>query len=424
MVETVVVGAGIVGLSTAWYLQEHGIDVVVVERRSVAAGSSWGNAGWLSPGKTTPLADPSLWAYGFRALIDPDAALQVPFRFDRKLWSFLARFMGHATHGAWEQAMAALAPMNRMALECFDKLTDGGVQSWTRESPWVIGFTDQKSSQVFLQHLDGVVRYGLEVPIERLENPRDLMPILSDRVSTAYRLEGQRFTEPAAFTQAIANAVEARGGQVVTGVGVRSIEDAAGPVVVLDNGQRIRAGTVVIASGAWLPELARPFGVRVPLRAGRGYSFTVGTDEAVRHPVYLPQQRIACTPYRGRLRVAGTMEFRGPDEPFEPRRITAMTNQLGRLFTGVDLDDRQDEWVGSRPVTADGLPVLGRTASPRVHVAGGHGMWGMVLGPVSGKLVAEQIATGRNSPALTAFDPLRSGTRSVRGRGRRPPGPA
>ena len=82
MARSIVIGAGMVGLATAWHLQERGVEVTVIDRSGVAAGSSWGNAGWLTPGKAIPLADPSLWTYGPTALMDPDAALHVPFRVD------------------------------------------------------------------------------------------------------------------------------------------------------------------------------------------------------------------------------------------------------------------------------------------------------------------------------------------------------
>jgi D-amino-acid dehydrogenase len=101
------------------------------------------------------------------------------------------------------------------------------------------------------------------------------------------------------------------------------------------------------------------------------------------------------------------MEFRGPDEPLQSRRIEAIVHQARNLMTGMDLDDRQDEWVGSRPVTPDGLPIVGATRAPGVFVAGGHGMWGVVLGPATGRLLAEQMLTGRTDPVITPFDPLR-----------------
>lgn len=407
MRHAIVIGAGIVGLSTAWHMQERGYEVTVVDREGVAAGSSWGNAGWLAPGKTIPLAHPSLWGYGIKAMMDPDAALHVPFRVDPGLWSFLSQFLAHATNSSWDKTMAALTPIDKMALESFDELNAGGVDSWTREGPFVVGFENEAQSKGFQGEVAGAVRHGQEVPLERLDNPQELAPHLSDQVKVAFRMEGQRFLEPGPFVEALGQAVIDRGGELRTGVEVSDVNSTGRPAVVLATGERLTADTVVIATGAWLPRLARPLGVKVRVQAGRGYSFTVALDKPAKHSVYLPHQRMTGTPYQGRLRIAGTMEFRGPDEPFQPRRVEAIVKQARRFMRGVDLDDRQDEWVGSRPVTPDGIPLVGATQVPNVYVAGGHGMWGFVLGPATGKLLAQQIDTGVTHPAIKPFNPLR-----------------
>ncbi|MBX9919838.1 MAG: FAD-binding oxidoreductase, partial [Mycolicibacterium frederiksbergense] len=146
--------------------------------------------------------------------------------------------------------------------------------------------------------------------------------------------------------------------------------------------------------------------VRVPIRAGRGYSFTVPVDRPMPGPIYLPTVRVACTPYRGAMRVAGTMEFRGPDEPVVDARVRSIVDSAAGLLDGVRWEARSDVWVGPRPVSADGLPVIGQI-STGLYVAGGHGMWGLAHGPVTGRLLTEQITTGKQPEALRAFDPLR-----------------
>lgn len=163
----------------------------------------------------------------------------------------------------------------------------------------------------------------------------------------------------------------------------------------------------MLATGAWLSTLAKPLGVRTPVRAGRGYSFTVPTDEPVPGPIYLPAARVACTPYQGGLRVAGTMEFRPVDAPLDRGRIEAIVRSARPLLTGVRWEERRDEWVGGRPVTPDGRPLIGATKVPGTYVAGGHGMWGLTLGPLTGRLLAEQITTGKRPALLRPFDPLR-----------------
>ena len=174
-----------------------------------------------------------------------------------------------------------------------------------------------------------------------------------------------------------------------------------------DEGPPVGADVAVLATGAHLGDLARDRGVRIPVRAGRGYSFTVPTDAPVPGPIYLPGARVACTPYRDRLRVAGTMEFRAADRPADTTRADAIVASVRDLLTGVRWDERSSPWVGARPVTTDALPLVGATRRPGVYVAGGHGMWGVTLGPVTGRLLAEQITTGKQPPALLPFDPVR-----------------
>ncbi|MFI2488497.1 NAD(P)/FAD-dependent oxidoreductase [Promicromonospora kroppenstedtii] len=405
----IVVGAGMVGLATAWHLQERGVEVTVLDRHGVAAGSSWGNAGWLTPGMAMPLADPSLWAYGPKAMLDPDAALSVPFRFDRALWGFLARFMTHATPSAWQHAMAALTPIDRVALDAYDELEAGGVHATSYASPWVVGFEREHQSRPFVHELRGVARAGQDVRLSRLPDGVRV-PHLSRAVKEIWTLDGQRYIEPGPYVQALATSVSARGAKVLTDARVtevRPLPDGGSEVHVAGH-DSLRSDAVVVATGAWLPDLTRRLGVRTRVQAGRGYSFSVPVSgPPIDHPVYFPARRVACTPYQGRLRIAGTMEFRGPDEPFQPRRVRAIVNSVRGLFDGVDLDSRVDEWVGSRPVTPDGLPLVGRTAARGVYVAGGHGMWGMVLGPATGRALATQITTGETPEEIRAFDPLR-----------------
>ena len=168
MTHAIVVGAGMTGLSTAWYLQEHGYDVEVIDKVGVAGGASWGNAGWLAPGKTIPLANSSLWSYGPTALLDKDAALSVPPRIDPKLWSFVAQFMARANRRAWDKTMAALTPIDKAALAAYDELVDGGVDAVTHEEPIIAGFENDKEVAGVIDEIAGVVRHGQDVPFEDL----------------------------------------------------------------------------------------------------------------------------------------------------------------------------------------------------------------------------------------------------------------
>nr|WP_255720255.1 FAD-dependent oxidoreductase [Frankia sp. CiP3] len=414
-----VVGAGMVGLATAWFLQERGARVTVFERAQVAAGSSWGNAGWLTPSLAAPLPEPAVLRYGLRAALRSTSPVYVPPRADPRLLRFLAEFARNSTVSRWRTAMGALVPVNRRAFDAFDLLAAGGVAVPTPTAvPFLACYRDPRERDALVMELEEIRDAGQHVDFDLLDGPaaRTLQPALTDKINAAVRINGQRFCDPGSFVLSLANSVRARGGEVREGVGVLAIHadrhdryraGAADVSVELSTGQRGRFDAVVVASGAWLPHLVRSFGVRTPVQAGRGYSFSVAARDLPQGPLYFPAHRVACTPLGGRLRIAGMMEFREPHAPLDRRRVMAIVNAVRPLLAGVDLDTRTQEWVGSRPCSPDGLPLIGRTASPRVFVAGGHGMWGITLGPVTGQLVAEAVITGRSPAELAPFDPLR-----------------
>jgi D-amino-acid dehydrogenase len=405
----VVVGAGVVGLSTAWLLQERGVEVTVVDRAGVAAGASWGNAGWIAPGLAIPLNEPAVLRYGLRSLFSPVAPLHIPLTADPKLWSFLARFAAHCRWSSWTRAVRANLPLNEESIEAYDVLTANGVEAPTVDAPITAAFTSSAEAQSLLRELTRLAAAGQ--PIEHAElsttDLREQVPLAGPALTTGVRIDGQRFVDPGGFVGALGRAVVARGATIRSFEVVGIHEDNAGVVVKSEDGNTISAEVAVVATGAWLPRLAARSGVRTPVRAGRGYSFTVPVREPVRGPVYLPEVRVACTPYQGGLRVAGTMEFRDADAPVDEARVDAIIASVRPLLDGVRWNDRTDVWVGPRPVTPDGRALIGATRSPGVYVAGGHGMWGLAHGPITGRLLAEQITTGKQPAALREFDPLR-----------------
>jgi len=401
-----VLGAGLVGLSTAWYLQEYGADVTVLDREGVAAGSSWGNAGWLTPSIAVPLPEPSVLKYGLRAVLQPSSPVYVPPTADPRLIRFLLQFARNCTPKRWQLAMQALIPLNNGALDAFAEMEQGGVASRTTPAePFTAAFRTVEDSRALLEEFEHIAACGQRVNYEVVDGAtaRAAEPALSAEIGTAVRILDERYLNPPAFVHAVADSVLARGGAIRAEVDVDE-------VVTTPTGVRIAGeeyDAVVLATGARLNRLAKRFGVRRIVQAGRGYSFTIKVDEVPRGPVYFPTQRVACTPLGDRLRIAGMMEFRDVAAPLDPRRIKALVDEAGQLLQGAHLDQREDEWVGARPCTADGLPLIGASRDPRVFIAGGHGMWGITLGPHTGKLLAQQMMTGTTPEALRAVDPLR-----------------
>ncbi|GAA1722705.1 NAD(P)/FAD-dependent oxidoreductase [Streptomyces yatensis] len=407
----IVIGAGMVGLATAWSLRNRGVEVTVVERRHPAAGASWGNAGWLSPALTLPLPEPAALRYGLRSLVSPESPVYIPPRPDPRLARFLLSFTRNCTPRRWRVLAATFATLNRRALEAYDALAADGVAEPTRPAePCLLAFRTAAERAAMAEELERARAAGFSIAYEQIDGDRarELEPTLGDGIGAALELHGQRYLNPGNFVGALADAVRERGGEILEGTEVSGIRDLGQGVAVATSRGQLRADVAVVATGAWLDGLVRPFGVRVPVQAGRGYSFSVPAEGAPTRPTYLAAQKVVCTPLgEGRVRVAGMMELAPVERPVDPRRIQAIIAAAGPLLPGIDWEARKDTWVGARPCTPDGLPLVGPTASPRVYVNGGHGMWGVALGPLSGRLLADAIATGTSPAELAPLHPLR-----------------
>jgi D-amino-acid dehydrogenase len=405
-----VLGAGVAGLSTAWFLQELGVSVSIFDRGKPGSGSSRGNAGWLVPGLVEPLPSPGVLKNVLPAMLRRSAPLRIPLVPDFALWRFLAGSARHCTSSRWRRSMGSFAGLTPMAFAAFDTLRASGVDVAARDaSPFLACFRLASDCSAMAAELEHIRAAGQPVESTTISGneARAFEPCLSEAVTAAIAVTGQQFLDPMDFVSALASSVDDRGATLRIGEQVTSVEDRGHHVVVSTDDGGASFDAAVLATGAWLSRLAKPLGVRIPVHAGRGYSFGIDVTPAPTHPLYFPTQRVACTPVGGRLRVAGMMEFRDADAPFDARRSVALARATAPMLTGVDVSVRHDEWVGSRPCTADGLPLIGATRSPRVFVYGGHGMWGMVLGPVSGRLLAELVTTGEAAAALGPFDPAR-----------------
>ncbi|UQX11745.1 NAD(P)/FAD-dependent oxidoreductase [Candidatus Mycobacterium methanotrophicum] len=404
----IVVGAGIVGLSTAWFLQERGVAVTVVDRTGVAAGASWGNAGWIAPALSIPLNDPQTLRYALRSLPNHAAPVRVSLSIDPALWRFLVRFALNCRESSWRRAVRANLTLNHDCMAAYDLLVSHGVDAPITDAPITALFRASLDAEHLLEQLRRLQDAGQPSSTTELTGAalREQVPLASSAVAVGVRINGQRFVDPARFVQALGRSVVERGAALETMdvADVRTVGD--GVAVAPHTGSALMADAAVIATGAWLPGLVKRW-VRVPVQAGRGYSFTVPVERKVFGPIYLPDVRVACTPLNGKLRVTSMMELRRPDAPVSAGVVDAIVDAAAQFFDGVRWAERDEIWVGPRPLSPDGRPLVGSVLENRVFVAGGHGMWGMKQGPATGRLLAEQIATGKQPPGLREFDPLR-----------------
>ena len=404
-----VVGAGMVGLSCAWSLQEHGIEVVVADRAQEGAGASWQNAGYVAPALTVPLPEPSILRYGVRAVLSPRSPVRLCAQADPRLAQFMTGLVRHCTTRSWRHAMSAYLPLNRRIFDAYDRQREGGVAAELRQADVLDAFEHSGEAAGMLHELANVAGSGQHQQVELLtgDEARELEPHLSARVTLAIRIPGQRYLTPSSYVAALAEAVRSRNGKILTQTPVTGVHADGGTVVARGPAGDLDADAIVLANGAWLSSLARGHGVRVPVYGGRGYSFTLPCASPLRHLLHFATARAAVAPQGDRVRVTGIMEFGSPDTPPRPARIRSIVRAVRPLLDGVDWAARADDWMGARPLTTDGMPLVGESRTPGVFVAGGHGMWGVTLGPLTGQLLAEHIATGERPAELRPLDPCR-----------------
>jgi len=409
----VVIGGGVVGLCVAHYLSAAGVSVELVERSGLASGASWGNAGWVCLSHSAPVPAPGVTRYALRSLGRPESPLYLRPGVDPGLLSWLWRFWRSSRESVFRRGYHAVAELNRPTFDLFDGLRDAGVDTSLRRTGLVHAFLSPAEARhhLNLQRAMAAGRYELPDSVLLGDEAQRLDPSLSPEVAAAYLVPGEGVVDPVRLVRSLADVVSAAGGKIHENVEVSGFVRAGDRVTAVRTSQgEIRCGGVVVAAGMWTVRLVRILGYRLPLQAGKGYSFSVDLDPAPAHALYFGDRRIVASPINGTTRIAGTMELSGDNRRLDWRRIVAIAkgsrHYLGRWFD--DPDDLvgliRDPWVGGRPFLPDGLPLTDRLPGlSNAFVSTGHGMLGVTLGPASGKALADYIVTGHRPEVLAPF---------------------
>jgi glycine/D-amino acid oxidase-like deaminating enzyme len=409
----VVVGGGVIGLCTAYYLTAAGLPVEVVERRGLGSGASRGNAGWVCLSHSTPVPAPGVVRYALRSLGRPDSPLYLRPLPDPAFVRWLWRFWRSSTPAAFRRGYAAIADLNHSTFDLFDGLREAGVATTLTRPGMVHAFLSAAEARHHLaiqrEMADG--RYPMPDDVTTGPEAQMLDDALSSGVRAAYLVEGEGVVDPEAFARGLGEALAAAGVKVHENAEVTGFRSPAGRVAALRTTQgEIPCAAVVIAAGMHSSRLLRSLGHPLPLQAGKGYSFSVDLDPAPRHTLYFGERRAVASPIGGTTRIGGTMELSGNNNRLDWRRIVAVAlasrHYLGRWFD--DPDDLvgliRDPWVGGRPFLPDGLPLIDRVPGhDNAFAATGHGMLGVTLGPATGHRLAEYILTGKRPEVLAPF---------------------
>ncbi len=390
-----VIGAGVVGASTALSLRRAGFEVTLIERGEPGMGASYGNAGLLSATGTVPISTPGMLWQVPRLLLNPLAPLTIRWSYLPWLAPWLWRFVRAGSPRRVEEISKVLAGLVAHGQDSYRALLgEDDFAELTRGGGMLYVFETDQAFEGSRWKMDLRRSHGAEVNYVPPEQIRQLEPALAPIYRHALHVPGTRYVkDPLRLTQTIARKLVEAGGRIVTDE-VQGIEASPGtaPVVVAKGG-RHRADRIVIAGGAWSRALARQCGADVPLDTERGYHAMFRTPKiAARLSVMSGDYDFAATPMEQGLRVAGTVELGGLAAAPNYARAEHLKRHGYRMFQGLD-GAEAEFWMGFRPSMPDSLPVIGPVpGNDRVYLAFGHGHLGVTFGAVTGRLVTDLIA--------------------------------
>lgn len=398
---SIVIGAGVAGLSTALYLRRAGIAVAVIDPLGPAGGASFGNSGLLSPDTAVPIALPGMLRKVPGWLTDPLGPLSVrPSYFPRAL-PWLLRWIRSGRLQRVLEISDAMRALHRESLDCWQELLGpvlyrdlirpaGQVQVWEGEA-------DSANAVVERQVRE---RHGIRADALTADDLRQMFPGIAREVTRGLLVPGNGFTvSPQRSVRMLGELFRQEGGELINERAMKLIPREGGGWMVMTNVANRSAANVVVAAGAWSRQLLDPLGVKVALETERGYHAMLFAPEVMPAlPISNKTRAFGLTPMEDGLRVAGTVEISGLDAPPNEERAKILVLHARRMFpalTGAQVR----YWMGFRPSTPDSLPILGEAPGrPGLHLVFGHGHFGMTGGPPSGRLVARLI-TGQ-APGL------------------------
>ncbi|MCE1237608.1 MAG: FAD-binding oxidoreductase [Hyphomicrobiales bacterium] len=406
--DVIVLGAGMVGVSAALQLQERGRKVALIDRRGVGEETSYGNAGIVEREGLLPMAIPRDFARLVRYAFNRAPEANYHPTFLPRIAPFLWRLFEATGRTGLEAHARSIDTLGRFAIPEHRRLAQAAeVLDAFRDTGWLRLYRTSRGLAADALLHDMAMRYGIEhrplAPDEVRAMEPDLKPGFHAGV---FWPETQTVTWPERVSKAYGRRFEALGGKVLRG-DARTLKREDGRWTVVGDEGEASAPVAVVALGPWSVDFVARFGIDLPVAAERGYHRHYGTERGARlgRPIVDVEAGYCLNPMERGLRLTTGIEFADRDAPATPRQL-AQIEPMAREIFPLGAPVEAEPWLGSRPATADGLPVLGPAPGvPDLWLDFGHGYLGFTLGPISGRLIAEAIC---GEPTLVDLTPFRA----------------
>lgn len=411
--KAVIIGGGIIGLSSAYYLQKSGWNVTIIDRSDLSDSCSHGNLGMIVPSHFVPLAAPGMVSQGIRWMFNNKSPFYVKPSLNKHLISWGLKFIKSATAKHVENSARYLLDINIFSKKLYEELAlEPGFDFAMEKKGIMMYYKTEKTGEEEVHLAEKAIQMGLDVKPLSQKEVQALEPQIELDVIGAVHYRCDAHLYPNHLIPQLIENIEKAGVSFITCSTAKQIIKEGNKIkkIITSLGE-YDADIVVMAGGSWLPELAKMAGVSISLMPGKGYSFTLSKPEKkLNIPAILCEARVAITPMNGKMRYGGTMEIGKVNNKINMNRVEGIVDSVTKYFPDINLEmpAEKDIWYGFRPCTPDGLPYIGFSKKvSNLLIAGGHAMSGLSLGPATGKIISELANSQPTSVKIDAFDPNR-----------------
>lgn len=410
MNKIVIVGGGVIGLFTAWYLHKKGAAVTVLERGDITDGCSFGNAGLIVPSHVIPLASPGMFRKGLKNVFSTtSSSLAARVCIDADLINWYLRFAGAANNKHVDASIPVLKNISVLSESLYDELIKSGELDFPfwQKGLLMLYKSEQVGAELF-EEAEVARRAGLQVSELSTAEVHALEPDVLPVVSGGVHYHSDNHLNPRVLMQSLVVALEKVGVQLVRNCEVKEILTTGSKASsVLTSKGAFEFDQVVITAGMWSSNILKQLKTRLPVQPGKGYSFSVNTNAAIHFPALLSDANVAVTPFgAGVAQFGGGMELGYGDLKIRRSRVEQIIKAVGDFYPtekGIQITNEQI-WQGHRPCSFDGLPFIGKMeAFSNVFVGTGHSMMGITLAPATGLLLSELMMNEKLTLNLNSF---------------------
>ncbi|MBV1888483.1 MAG: FAD-dependent oxidoreductase [Urechidicola sp.] len=408
----VIIGGGIIGLCTAYFLQKEGHQVTVIDKSDFTSGASYVNAGYITPSHIISLAAPGMITKGIKWMFNSSSSFYVKPRLDTEFLKWTWAFKKSATAKKVESSIGVIKDINLLSRDLFEELKSSNEFDFHYERKGLLmAYQTEKAGEEEWKVGQRAIQEGLDVRNLSKKEVAELEPNANLDVKGAVYYECDAHSTPSDFMLQMVNHLKSVGVEILAEEEVKDVEITNNTISkVITDKREIKADEVVLAAGSWSPLLSKKLGLNLLIQAGKGYRINVERETGITMPTILMEAKVAVTPMSGFTRFAGTMEIGGINHTINPVRVNAIAKAGENYYTGLKIteEEKKDVQCGLRPCSPDGLPFIGKSSKCKnLTIASGHAMMGWSLGPATGKLVSEIISEQKSTLDLKPFHPDR-----------------